>query len=233
MRVLLFGATGMVGQGVLRECLLDPEVEAVTTIGRRASGMADPKLTDLVHGNMLDFSAIRSRLSGFDACFFCLGVSSLGLTKDAYRRVTYDITLAAAETLVGLNPGMTFVYVSGAGTDSTGRGRSMWARVKGATENALLRLPFKAAYMFRPGLIVPLLGIKSKTPVYRMFYAAARPLLPILEALVPGAVTTTEKIGKAMLTAAREGAAKPVLDTADINALARRLPAPPAPLPAR
>jgi uncharacterized protein YbjT (DUF2867 family) len=223
----------MVGQGVLRECLLDPEVEAVTTIGRRASGMADPKLTDLVHGNMLDFSDIRSRLSGFDACFFCLGVSSLGLTKEAYRRVTYDITLAAAETLVGLNPGMTFVYVSGAGTDSTGRGRSMWARVKGATENALLRLPFKAAYMFRPGLIVPLLGIRSKTPVYRIFYVAARPLLPILEALMPGAVTTTEKIGKAMLTAAREGAAKPVLDTADINALARPLPAPPAPLPAR
>jgi uncharacterized protein YbjT (DUF2867 family) len=233
MRVLLFGATGMVGQGVLRECLLDPEVESITTVGRRVSGMADPKLTELVQANLLDLSPIRSQLSGFDACFFCLGVSSFGLTKDAYKRVTYDITLAVAETLVGLNPGMTFVYVSGAGTDSTGRGRSMWARVKGATENALLRLPFKAAYMFRPGLIVPLQGIKSRTPVYRFFYAAARPLLPVLEALVPRAVTTTEKIGKAMLTAAREGAPKPVLDTADINALARPLPAPPAPLPAR
>jgi uncharacterized protein YbjT (DUF2867 family) len=233
MRVLLFGATGMVGQGVLRECLLDPEVESVTTIGRRASGVAHPKLTELVHPNLLDFSAIRSRLSGFDACFFCLGVSSLGLTKDAYRRVTYDITLAAAETLVGLNPRMTFVYVSGAGTDSTGRGRSMWARVKGATENALLRLPFKAAYMFRPALIVPLQGITSKTRWYRLFYALARPLLPILEALVPGQVTTTEKIGRAMLVAARDGAPKPVLETPDINALARPLRGPPAPLPAR
>jgi len=223
----------MVGQGVLRECLLDPEVESVTTIGRRASGVAHPKLTELVHPDLLDFSAIRSRLSGFDACFFCLGVSSLGLTKDAYRRVTYDITLAAAETLVGLNPGMTFVYVSGAGTDSTGRGRSMWARVKGATENALLRLPFKAAYMFRPALIVPLQGITSKTRWYRLFYALARPLLPILEALVPAQVTTTEKIGRAMLVAARDGAPKPVLETPDINALARPLPGPPAPLPAR
>ncbi len=223
----------MVGQGVLRECLLDPEVESVTTIGRRASGVAHPKLTELVHPNLLDFSAIRSRLSGFDACFFCLGVSSLGLTKDAYRRVTYDITLAAAETLVGLNPRMTFVYVSGAGTDSTGRGRSMWARVKGATENALLRLPFKAAYMFRPALIVPLQGITSKTRWYRLFYALARPLLPILEALVPGQVTTTEKIGRAMLVAARDGAPKPVLETPDINALARPLRGPPAPLPAR
>ena len=223
----------MVGQGVLRECLLDPEVESVTTFGRRASGVAHPKLTELVHPDLLDFSAIRSRLSGFDACFFCLGVSSLGLTKDAYRRVTYDITLAAAETLVGLNPGMTFVYVSGAGTDSTGRGRSMWARVKGATENALLRLPFKAAYMFRPALIVPLQGITSKTRWYRLFYALARPLLPILEALVPAQVTTTEKIGRAMLVAARDGAPKPVLETPDINALARPLRGPPAPLPAR
>jgi len=223
----------MVGQGVLRECLLDPEVESVTTIGRRASGVAHPKLTELVHPDLLDFSAIRSRLSGFDACFFCLGVSSLGLTKDAYRRVTYDITLAAAETLVGLNPGMTFVYVSGAGTDSTGRGRSMWARVKGATENALLRLPFKAAYMFRPALIVPLQGITSKTRWYRLFYTLARPLLPILEALVPAQVTTTEKIGRAMLVAARDGAPKPVLETPDINALARPLRGPPAPLPAR
>ena len=223
----------MVGQGVLRECLLDPEVESVTTIGRRASGVAHPKLTELVHADLLDFSAIRSQLSGFDACFFCLGVSSLGLTKDAYRRVTYDITLAAAETLVGLNPGMTFVYVSGAGTDSTGRGRSMWARVKGATENALLRLPFKAAYMFRPALIVPLQGITSKTRWYRLFYALARPLLPILEALVPAQVTTTEKIGRAMLVAARDGAPKPVLETPDINALARPLRGPPAPLPAR
>jgi uncharacterized protein YbjT (DUF2867 family) len=171
MKVVLFGASGMVGQGVLRECLLDPDVESVLSIGRSASGQLHPKLRELVHRDFLDYSAVESQLSGFDACFYCLGVSSVGMQEADYRRVTYDFTMAAAQVLAKLNPGMTFVYVSGMGTDSSERGRSMWARVKGQTENALLRLPFKAAYMFRPGAIAPLHGIQSKTRTVRWLYA--------------------------------------------------------------
>jgi uncharacterized protein YbjT (DUF2867 family) len=217
MNVLLFGATGMVGQGVLRECLLGPEVEKVVTIGRSATGQQHPKLREIVHTDLLDYSAIESELMGFDACFFCLGVSAAGLTEEQYRRVTYDITLAAAQTLVRLNPGMTFIYVSGSGTDSTERGRVMWARVKGATENALLRLPFKAATMFRPAGIQPLHGIKSKTKLYRVFYAVTGPIFPLLKALFPKYVTTTEHLGRAMIKVAKQGAPKAVLEAGDIN----------------
>ena len=219
MNVLLFGATGMVGQGVLRECLLDPDVRSVLSIGRSTTGQQHEKLREIVHEDFSDFSAIESELSGFDACFFCLGVSSAGMTEEQYERVTYDFTMAAAQTLARLNPGMTFIYVSGAGTDSTERGPTMWARVKGKTENALLRLPFKAAYMFRPGVIQPLHGITSKTKSYRVFYAVTRPLLPILKALFPRYVTTTEQVGRAMIKAARQGAPKPVLESQDINSL--------------
>jgi uncharacterized protein YbjT (DUF2867 family) len=217
MNVLLFGTTGMVGQGALRECLLDPEVEKVVTVGRSATRQQHPKLREIVHTDLLDFSAIESELTGFDACFFCLGVSAAGLTEEQYQRVTYDITLAAAQTLVRLNPGMTLIYVSGSGTDSTEHGRIMWARVKGATENALLRLPFKAAYMFRPAGIQPLHGIKSKTKLYRAFYAVTRPIFPLLKALFPNYVTTTEHLGRAMIKVAKQGAPKAVLEAADIN----------------
>jgi uncharacterized protein YbjT (DUF2867 family) len=219
MKVILFGATGMVGQGVLRECLLDPDVDRVLSIGRSATGQLHPKLREVVHKDLLDFSALEAQLSGFDACFFCLGVSSVGMEEQDYRRVTYDITLAAAQTLARLDPDMTFIYVSGAGTDSSERGRSMWARVKGHTENALLRLPFKAAVMFRPGGIVPLHGVTSKTRVYRILYALTRPLWPVLHAAFPQLVTTTEQIGRAMLRVAKQGAPKPILETRDINAL--------------
>jgi uncharacterized protein YbjT (DUF2867 family) len=219
MRVLLFGATGMVGQGVLRECLLDPDVESVLSVGRSATGQPHVKLRELVHRDFLDCSPIESELSGFDACFFCLGVSSAGMKEDDYRRITYDFTMAAARTLARLNPDMTFVYVSGMGTDSSERGRTMWARVKGKTENELLGLPFKAAYMFRPGLIVPLDGIKSKTRLYRAFYAGMAPLLPLLNAAFPKYVTTTAQVGRAMIKVARQGAAKPVLENSDINAI--------------
>ena len=218
MNVVLFGASGMVGQGVLRECLLDPRVERVLSIGRSTTGQQHPKLRELVHRDFLDFSSIESDLAGYDACFFCLGVSSAGMSEADYHRVTYDFTLAAAETLAKLNPGMTFIYVSGAGTDSTEAGRTMWARVKGATENALLRLPFKAAYIFRPALIQPLHGIKSKTKSYRVFYALTAPLLPLLKRL-PRYVTTTEQLGRAMIAVAERGAPKPVLESADINAI--------------
>jgi uncharacterized protein YbjT (DUF2867 family) len=221
MNVVLFGATGMVGQGVLRECLLDPDVQSVLSIGRSAAGQQHAKLRELVHRDFLDFSAIENELSGFDACFFCLGVSSAGMQEEDYRRVTYDFTMAAARVLARLNPGMTFVYVSGTGTDSSERGRTMWARVKGQTENALLALPFKAAYMFRPGAIVPLHGIKSKTKIYRISYAVIGPLLPLLRAAFPKYVTTTEQMGRAMIHAAKHGAPKSVLENSDIDELAR------------
>jgi uncharacterized protein YbjT (DUF2867 family) len=220
LNVLVFGATGMVGQGVLRECLLDPDVALVQTVGRAATGVTHPRLSEIVHPDLMSYAPIEPRLVGFDACFFCLGVSSAGMSEADYERVTYGITLAAATTLARLNKSMTFIYVSGAGTDSSERGRIMWARVKGRTENALLRLPFKAAYMFRPGVIQPLHGITSKTAAYRILYSITEPLLPVLRRLLPGLILTTEQIGRAMLTAARQGAPKRVLGSRDISALA-------------
>jgi uncharacterized protein YbjT (DUF2867 family) len=217
MRVLLFGASGMVGQGVLRECLLDPGVRSVVALLRSAGGRQHPKLSELLHADFLDFSSLENQLSGFDACFFCLGVSSAGMSEENYRRITYGFTLAAARVLARLNPNMTFIYVSGAGADSSGRGRSMWARVRGQTENELLRLPFHAAYIFRLALIVPLHGIQSRTRLYRAFYALLGPLLPFLRASFPQYVTSTEQIGRAMLKISRLGWPKPVLETSDIN----------------
>ncbi|MGA3136654.1 MAG: NAD-dependent epimerase/dehydratase family protein [Terracidiphilus sp.] len=217
MKVLVFGATGMVGQGVLRECLLDPEVELAVTVGRTATGGQNPKLREIVRGDLRSYEGIEDELTGFDACFFCLGVSSGGMKEADYERVTYGLTLATAETLSRVNPGMTFIYVSGAGTDSTERGRVMWARVKGRTENALLRLPLKA-YMFRPGLIQPLDGIRSKTPAYRVLYGLAKPLLPLLRWAFPNQVLSTREIGQAMLAVAKQGYEKRILETRDIRA---------------
>jgi uncharacterized protein YbjT (DUF2867 family) len=220
MNVLLFGATGMVGQGVLRECLLSPEVKLVQTVGRTATGIQNPKLREIVHSDLLHFEAIESELAGFDACFFCLGISSAGMKKTEYERITYGITTAAGEVLARLNPGMTFIYVSGAGTDATERGRIMWARIKGRTENALLRLPFRAAYMFRPGIIEPLHGIESRTALYRRLYALLRHVTPLLRRAFPDSILTTEQVGRAMIAAAKNGAPKPVLEIKDIRALA-------------
>ena len=179
MKVLIFGATGMVGQGVLLECLRDPEVELVVTVGRTATGVRDPKLREIVHRDLQHYDGMEESLTGFDACFFCLGVASTGMKEADYERVTYGFALAAAETLSRVNPKMTFIYVSGSGTDSTERGRIMWARVKGRTENALLKLPLNA-YAFRPGFIEPMDGIESKTPSYRLFYKVLGPLLPLI-----------------------------------------------------
>ena len=221
MNVLLFGATGMVGQAVLRECLLDPDIQLVETIGRTATGVKNAKLREIVHRDLLDYGPVEAQLSGFDACLFCLGVASRGMPESDYHRVTYQLTLAAANSLVRLNPRMTFILVSGAGTDSSERGRMMWARVKGKTENALLRLPFKAAYMFRPGFIEPLHGIRSKTPLYRHFYTITKPVLPLFRRLLPNQILTTEELGRAMLIALKRGAQKSVLETRDIRALLR------------
>jgi uncharacterized protein YbjT (DUF2867 family) len=219
VKVLLFGATGMVGQGVLRECLLDPNVELVQSIGRTSTGAQHPKLRQIVHSDLFHYETIEASLSGFNACFFCLGVASSGITEEAYDRVTYGITVAAAEVLCRLNPKMTFIFVSGAGTDSSERARIMWARVKGKTENALLWLPF-AAYMFRPGLIEPLDGIKSKTAIYRVFYTLAGPLLPLLRFTFPNQILTTRQIGRAMLKVASHGFPKRILESKDIRAAA-------------
>jgi uncharacterized protein YbjT (DUF2867 family) len=221
MKVILFGATGMVGQGVLRECLLDPRVETVLSIVRTATGQKHDKLRELVHRDFLDFTAISSDLKGFGACFFCLGISSVGMKEADYYRVTYEITIAAAQLLASLNPGMTFIYVSGLGTDSTEQGRTMWAKVKGKTENALFHLPFKAAYMFRPGVIQPLHGIKSKTTVYRIGYAVTALFLPTLKELFPDSITTTQQVGRAMINVARQGFAKKILENRDINQAAQ------------
>jgi len=220
VKVIVFGATGMVGQGVLRECLLDPGVESVLVVGRSPTGHEHAKLNEIVRPDLFDLSAIEGELSGYDACFFCLGVSSAGMGEAEYRHLTYDLTLSVARSLAKASPGMTFLYVSGAGTDSTESGRMMWARVKGATENALLRMPFKAAYMFRPGYIQPVHGAQTRTKWYGIVYAVLAPLYPVGEALVPKYVTTTERLGRAMIRVARAGNPDRVLASVDINRVA-------------
>jgi uncharacterized protein YbjT (DUF2867 family) len=219
MNVLIFGATGMVGQGVLRECLLDPRVQRVLVVGRSAVGQQHPKLREIVRQNLLDLSGLEADLATADACFFCLGVSAAGMSEERYTRITYDLTLSVAQTLVRVNPAMTFIYVSGTSTDGTERGRVMWARVKGRTENALMRLPFRAAYMFRPAAIMPMHGITSRTTWYRVLYAITRPLWPVLRRLAPDYVTTTERVGQAMINVAANGAPTRVIENPDINRL--------------
>ena len=219
MKAIIFGATGMVGQGVLRECLRDPDIESVLTVGRSVTGQQNSKLREVVHRDFTDFSAIEPELSGFDACFFCLGVTSVGQSEENYRRLTYDLTMAVATTLARLNPQMTFIYVTGMGADSTERGSVMWARVKGKTENDLLKLPFKAAYMFRPAVIQPLHGIRSKTGWYQALYTGLAPLMSLLHRIAPKYVTTTEQVGRAMIHVARNGFPGPILENGDINGL--------------
>jgi uncharacterized protein YbjT (DUF2867 family) len=222
MKVILFGATGMVGQGALRECLVDEGVESVLAIVRSTTGQTHAKLRELIHRDFTDFAGVADQLTGYDATFFCLGISSLRMKEADYRHVTYDFTMAAARVLAQRNPGMTFIYVSGAGTDSSEQGSSMWARVKGETENAILKLPFKAAYMFRPGAIQPLHGITSKTRAYRWAINVMRPLFPVMRALFPKSVITTEQVGRAMIAVARGGAEKTLLENQDIATIAAR-----------
>jgi uncharacterized protein YbjT (DUF2867 family) len=221
MKILLLGATGMVGQSALRECLLAADVELVQTVGRAATGAQHPKLKEVVLPDLFDLRDAEPSLAGFDACFFCIGVTSAGLGEETYTRLTFTLTTSVAETLARLNPAMTFVYVSGSGTDSSEQGWSMWARVKGRTENALLRLPFRAAYMFRPGFIVPLDGIQSKTRSYRIFYLVLTPVLPLMRGAFPKSILTTREMGEAMLIVARRGAPKRILETGDLRQLLR------------
>jgi uncharacterized protein YbjT (DUF2867 family) len=216
VNVLLFGATGMIGEAVLRACLLDPGVERVVTVGRRPTDQSNSKLTELVRPDLTTIAPLENQLTGFDACFFCLGVSALGMTEEQYTRVNYDLTIAVARTLLRTSPNVTFIYVSGSGTDSSERGRVMWARVKGRTENTLLSLPFRAAYMFRPGMVIPLHGIRSSTRWYNVAYAITKPVFPVLRRLAPSLVTTTDELSRAMLAVARNGYPTHVLEMADI-----------------
>jgi uncharacterized protein YbjT (DUF2867 family) len=223
MRIIIFGATGMIGQGALRECLQDSEVEQVVSVVRADSAVHHEKLLQIIHTNFLDFSAVQDQFHNLDACLYCLGISSSGMNEADYSRITCDFALAAASTLLPLNPQMTFVYVSGAGSDSSEKGRVMWARVKGKTENALLSMPFRAAYIFRPGLIQPLAGITSKTPTYRLLYKYCGPLVSILRRVWPRYVTTTAELGQAMLAAAKDGTEKRVVETKEIAELLKSL----------
>jgi uncharacterized protein YbjT (DUF2867 family) len=224
MNVVIFGASGMVGQGVLLECLRDTGVEQVLVVGRSSAGRQHAKLREVLMKDLFDVASYAGELTGLDACFFCLGVSSAGMSEAGYRRLTYDLTVSIAKELAARNSVLCFVYVSGAGTDSTERGRTMWARVKGATENALLRMPFRSAFMFRPGLIQPLDGIRSKTRVYQIVLVLAAPVLPLLRRAFPESISTTREIGRAMLTVARNGWPRPLLEPKDIHAAATRNP---------
>jgi uncharacterized protein YbjT (DUF2867 family) len=217
MRVIVTGATGMVGEGVLHECLLHPDVEQVLVINRRTCGVSHPKLKEIIHSNFQDISPIESQLVNLDACFFCLGVSSVGMKEPQYHRLTYDLTVHVAETLVKLNKGMTFCYVSGSGTDSSEKGKRMWARVKGKTENKLMQLPFKRAYMFRPGFMKPTKGMKNTLKGYGMLTW----MYPVLRSLFPNFVCTLKEVGIAMINTVGKGYSKPILEVADIVALAK------------
>ena len=204
LNVIITGATGMVGKGVLLECIDSPDVESILLINRSPVDVMHPKVKEIIHKDFFDLSSVRDQLTGYNACFFCLGVSSVGMKEADYKRFTYDLTLGFAKVVLFLNPDMTFCYVSGAGTDSSEKGKSMWARVKGKTENDLLSLGFKATYMFRPGYIHPMRGIKSKTPLYKAVYVVLKPLYPLVKRM-PQYGTVNAASGRGRITVARNG----------------------------
>ena len=219
MKVLIFGASGMVGRGVLLECLASPDVTSVLSVGRSTCDVRDDKLEEILVQDLFDLSSIRDKFASIDACFYCIGISSVGMSEAQYRHITFDLTKAIADIVASVRTQLTFCFVSGAGTDSTEHGRIMWARVKGMAENYVLGLAFRATYLFRPGYIQPLKGIKSKTAVYRVFYTALAPFYPVMRSLFPNGVTTTESVGRAMIRVALDGYSKPILENRDINAL--------------
>lgn len=212
IKAVITGVTGMVGEGVLHECLLHPEVESVLVINRKSCGVKHEKLKEIIHKDFFNLSSIENQLAGYNACYFCAGVSSVGKKEDEYKHITYDLTMNFAKTALNLNPDMTFCYVSGSGTDSSEKGKVMWARVKGKTENDLLNLPFKAAYMFRPGYIQPTKGLKNVYKIYKFF----TPFYPIFRRLFPKYVVTLEELGLAMIKVTLFGSEKKILECRDI-----------------
>jgi uncharacterized protein YbjT (DUF2867 family) len=223
MRIVIFGSSGMAGQGALRECLRDPEVEQVVSVVRAPTGTTHKKLREIVHNNFLDFTPIENQLTGLNACLYCLGVTSTGTTEETYIRITYEFTIAAATTLLKLNPGMSFVFVSATGADSTERGSTMWARAKGKAENALLAMPFRSVYVFRPAMIQPLDGIQSKTPSYRIIYGLTAPFLSAARHFWPNYISTTQELGKALLAAAKRGTERRVVEAKQIREVLQSL----------
>lgn len=215
--VILTGATGMVGEGVLHECLMHPDIEKILIIVRRPSGISHSKLEEIVHKDFFDLSAIENRLSGYNACLFCLGVSSVGMKEPEYTKLTYTLTMGFATVLSKLNPEMVFCYISGASTDSSEKGRMMWARVKGKTENDLMKLPFKKVYNFRPGYMQPTKGLKNTLS----FYKYISWMYPALRALLPGSTSTLKELGLAMINAVVKGYEKNILEVRDIVQLAK------------
>jgi uncharacterized protein YbjT (DUF2867 family) len=217
LAVVLFGATGMVGQGALLECIDDPRVRAVLVIGRSSCGVTHPKVRELVRADLFHYDDLRGELAGYDACLFCLGVASAGMDEPSYTRITLDIAASAADALGAANPGIRFCFVSGVGADPSERGRVMWARVKGRTENRLLATPTVDAYIFRPAYIQPLRGVRSRTPQYRWFYTVMGPLYPLIAAVLPGSVTTTVNLGRALIGVALRGYSSRILESREIN----------------
>jgi len=217
IRGIITGATGMVGEGVLHECLSHPEVESVLVVNRKPCGVQHNKLKEIIHKDFFDLSRIEEQLAGYNACYFCAGVSSVGKKEDEYKRITYNLTMNFANTLLKQNPGMTFCYVSGVGTDSTEKGRSMWGRIKGKTENDLIKLPFKAAYMFRPGYIQPIKGLKNSYKAYKIL----APFYPVWNILFPKYVITLEELGLAMINVVVKGYEKNILECQDIRVMAK------------
>lgn len=222
MKVIVTGATGMVGKGVLIECLEHPDVTEVLSISRRSTAINHPKLKELIHKDFSEFKSVKSTLSGFDACYACMGVSAAGMNAEKYKVLTYNYTLALAKTLVEINPQMTFTYVSGQGTDSSESSRTMWARVKGKTENDLLKLGFKQAFMFRPGGIIPVKGVSPSNKFYRLIINNMGWLLRLMKTIAPNSIVSTAQIGQAMINATKKGYAKHILNPRDILALGEK-----------
>ena len=221
IKAIITGSTGMIGKALLLECLESPDVESVLAINRQPVELQHEKLTEIIHQDFFDLSSLKERLTGFNTCYFCLGISAAGLSEDKYSRITYELTMNFARTVLPLNPGIVFCYISAAGADSSEKGRIMWARVKGKTENALLAMPFKRAYMFRPGFIQPMKGVRSRTSLYNAIYAVLKYLYPLLKGL-PQYVTSSDRLGQAMLKAVLKGYDQPILESRDINLLAAK-----------